>query len=142
MTDSSAAWVEFGRHRLRFIDDMLYFEPHGAMSLAEVPHFLNATYALFQQYGFIYVIVDARDGKPSGASVRKFLSEDARRRETRGTTYIFGANVFVRSSAILWQNMVRLMGRPRREIYFVHSEQEAWNEIAKERAERQLFAAG
>lgn len=134
MSDSSAEWVQFGRHRYRAAKDVLVFEPHGAMSLDDAKQLLETTYSIFQQHGFVFCIVDARDARTSEAPVRKYISDEGRRRETRGTTYIVGANSLIRSFAVLWHNMSRLLGRPPAKLLFVRSEQEAWDEIEKERA--------
>lgn len=135
MSDSSAEWTLFGRNRYRIVKDVIVFEPHGAMSLEEAKQLLNATHAIYKEHGFVFCIVDARDAQTSEAPVRRFIAEEGRRRETLGATYIFGANSIIRSFALLWQNMSRLLGRPPAKLLFVRSEQEAWEEIEKARAE-------
>lgn len=141
MSDSSAEWVQFGRNRYRVVKDVLVFEPHGAMSIDDAKTLLETTYSIFHQHGFVFCIVDARDARTSDAPVRKYISDQGRRLETRGTTYIFGANSLIRSFAVLWHNMSRLLGRPPAKLLFVRSEQEAWDEIEKERAELLAKAA-
>lgn len=135
MSDSHAEWSQFGRNRYRVVNDVLVFEPHGAMSLDDAKRLLETTYTIYQQHGFVFCIVDARDAKTSDAPVRRYIADEGKRRATRGTTYIFGANSLIRSFALLWQNMSRLLGREPARLQFVRSEQEAWEEIAKERAE-------
>lgn len=136
MRDPQAAWMSFGRHRYQIQEDVLVFEPHGKFALSEAVQLIDLVHGIFLEHGFVYTIVDSRDADAGDARVRKMFADDQRLRTTLGVTYITGANLAIRSFALLWQNVVRLLGRPSNALRFVESEEAAWRQIDKEREER------
>jgi hypothetical protein len=140
MRDPRAAWIHSGQHRYQVIGDVLCYEPHGSFSMQEATVLLDKCLQICQQHGFVYTILDAKEADAGDAKVRKLFAEAQKRRDTQGIVYIIGANLVIRSFALLWQNMVRLMNLPRSTIRFINTEAEAWQEIAKDRAERRVAA--
>ena len=90
-------WHCLGNHRYRAQDELLYFEPHGGLSLSQAEAWSVVVASHFQREAHGYLLVDARDLKPANSQVRRVLLALLRDTEPRPRVLVFGANLLMRA---------------------------------------------
>jgi hypothetical protein len=126
-------WQSVGHHRFRYQDEVLYFEPHGELSLsqAETWSFVIASHFQQQRHGFL--IVDARELKPPPAGVRRMFVSWWRDCQPRPRVIIFGANLLMRTVSRLVLAATRQLYQLELDLTLYATEAEAWAHIDRVR---------
>jgi hypothetical protein len=90
-------WQSIGQHRYRLQDEVLQFEPHGALSLPEAKAWLDILGSHFERQPRGFLLVDARAIKPPNREIRRMFLSLLRERKLRPHIVGFGMNALVRA---------------------------------------------
>jgi len=131
-------WEPLGTHRYYCEADLVFFELHGEVALAEIQHVFALHELVAKEYGYALMVFDAHGGGKLGPEARRYVGQRTRQKIDRGASVVLGANFIIRALVTLLHNAARLTGRDDSLTHFCASLEEAEPWLA---TQRQLLTA-
>ncbi len=113
---------------------MLVLRMHVQLKVTDMHLLIDMSEALFAQYGYVLLLVDARHTTGVHPDARKLQAERLKRFIRPGHTVIYHVNTALRMMATLAQRGIELITGKGYTITFHKDEAEARAEIARQRA--------
>lgn len=127
-TGSLQDWQSQGTHLFCVQMDVLHWQGHGPMELADIRRMFEERVKVQQQQGRVFLLVDARDMGATSAEARRYAAQYKPESPFRGTVTLLGASLVQRTVVSLVSAAARLLGRDDqdlRSLFFVADEAEA-----------------
>jgi hypothetical protein len=119
-------WQAIGKHQLRIEQDVVFVRAYGEVTKEEILALYEHLLAVEKKYGWVFEIVDARQGGSMSAEVRRENAEWHRRHNLEVDAVIFGSSLIVRTMYTLIVHALRLISKSPARIHFVETEADAW----------------
>jgi len=132
----STAWQACGNHRYCSVEDILFWEAHGAMDLEALKLLFAERQTIQRQHGRSFLIVDAHELGQVPPENRRYAVEYRSDPPFQGASIIFGASVLARTAVGLISAAARLLGRSDSELstlYFVADREDACRVVLQRR---------
>lgn len=134
--DSDQQWRSLGRHRYRIEGDLLFSVANGDIGAEEIILLCEQLLLIYNQYGYVYEIVDATNGGAMSAEARRRNADWHRQHAIQGDAVVFGANILLRTVFTLLTNALRLLTHSNLQIQFVATESDARSLVTAHRQRR------
>lgn len=118
-------WHSIGLHRYRIEGDLLFSVANGDIGAEEIILLCEQLLLIYNQYGYVYEIVDATNGGAMSAEARRRNADWHRQNAIQGDAVVFGANRLLRTVFALLTNALRLLTHNNLQIQFVATESDA-----------------
>lgn len=134
--ESDQQWRSLGRHRYRIEGDLLFSVANGDIGAEEIILLCEQLLLIYNQYGYVYEIVDATNGGAMSAEARRRNADWHRQHAIQGDAVVFGANILLRTVFTLLTNALRLLTHSNLQIQFVATESDARSLVTAHRQRR------
>ena len=129
------SWQSFGKHLLRFEQDVVFVRLRGDLTGQEIVTLLDQLVKIEQPYGRIFEIVDAHAAGTVSAAARHVNAEWHRRNHLCADIVVYGGSVVLRTIFKLFGNAIRLFQKSDLQVQFVATEAEALEWVKQRRQE-------
>ena len=131
----SEAWQACGSHRYCSVEDILFWEAHGAMDLEALKLLFAERQTIQRQHGRSFLIVDAHELGQVPPENRRYAVEYRSDPPFQGASIIFGAGILARTAVSLISAAARLLGRTESELstLFFVADREAAVQVVRQR---------
>lgn len=126
-------WHLVGTHEVRIDDDIIWVRNHGVVTLADQLQLDAVCRAMHTRWGYILVLSDVRELASVSPEARRELHQRVRNQTYLSHTVIYGANLMIRTMALLTQRAAELFIKRSFPVSFAKDEHEGRALLAGQR---------